>query len=81
MERDLAKKRFPVVDPAVWRGREIEARSDWLHHLSDTEIQGLLTMARDVRQKFGDDPNALLSTTAADFDLGAFEKTLTEVRA
>ena len=75
-----AIKGLPVVDSAVWVGAEIDARNDWLYQLSETEIDGLVSMARTVRQKIGDDPNALLTTTAQDFDLGVFANSLTEIR-
>ena len=75
-----AVKGLAVDDPAVWIGAEIEARDDWLYRLSEAEIDDLALMAGNIRHKFGDDPNALLSTTAEDFDLGGFADRLAEIQ-
>lgn len=65
-----------VVDPSAWTGAEMRARTDWLVELSDTERADLVSMARTVGPRIGDDPNNLLDTTVDDFDLGAFAPVL-----
>jgi len=70
-----------VVDPAGWSRSELLGRSDWIHQLKAEELVSLKAMAQAIEERIGDDPNALLGTTAADFDLGAFGPTLERIRA
>ncbi|MBT7953765.1 MAG: TauD/TfdA family dioxygenase [Rhodospirillaceae bacterium] len=69
----------PAIDPAIWTKEDLASSDDWLHLLSQQEIDGLVQMAGRYRENFGDDPNALLKTTKADFDLGPLSKTLNKV--
>ncbi len=69
----------PVVDPSIWTKEDLSSSKDWLYRLGKVEIDGLVKMAGRYRNKFGDDPNALLKTTQEDFDLGAFGETLPKI--
>jgi hypothetical protein len=69
------------VDPAGWTGTELGARTDWIYPLGAGELASLVAMAKKMCAKIGGDPNALLKTTAADFDLGDFAPTLETIRA
>lgn len=69
-----------VADPAGWTGAELGRRADWIYPLGAGELASLLAMARKVRARIGEDPNALLATTAADFELGDFAPTLEKIR-
>ena len=77
--REPAEPGKPVVDPAVWTGAEIAKRADWLHVLTETELTALAETAARVRREIGDDPNGILRTAAASFDLGAFADAMDEV--
>ena len=77
--REPAEPGKPVVDPAVWTGAEIAKRADWLHVLTETELTALAEIAARVRREIGDDPNGILRTAAASFDLGAFAGAMDEV--
>lgn len=70
----------PVIDPADWTGADLAQREDWIYRLTDGEIGDLLSMAKAVRERIGDDPIGLLRTRREDFDLGAFDDSLTAIR-
>jgi hypothetical protein len=69
----------PIIDPSIWKKKDLTSSKEWLYRLSGSEIKSLLRMANQYRRKFGDDPNALLKTTKSDFNLGAFGKTLFDI--
>lgn len=70
----------PVVDGADWCGRTIENRSDWIYSLSEPEIRDLRAMVSVIREQYGDDPNALLSTAQQDYDLGVFADKVDQIK-
>ena len=79
--RSAAVPGQPVSDPAAWTGSQISARHDWMFQLSANEIAGLKSMAAGLRDRLGDNPNALLRTQRENFDLGPFATTLAAVSA
>jgi hypothetical protein len=68
-----------VVDPSIWKKEDLTANKEWLYQLRSDEIDSLIKMARHHRNKFGDDPNALLYTKRSDFNLGDFGQTLSKI--
>ena len=62
----------PVADPADWTGAELAARTDWRFEATAAESAHLVDMARAAAARLGGDPNRLLATARADFDLGPF---------
>ena len=65
-----------VMDPADWKGSDLETDTRWLYRLKDEDIKALLGMAAQVRVKIGEDPNKLLEMGMTDFPLGSFQPTL-----
>ena len=61
----------PVDDPGAWLPQEFAERSEWRHELSVKEIESLLNMAAQVREKIGNDPSGLLRLNKDAFQLGA----------
>ena len=77
-------KLAPVDDKAGWHGDQLgseAARQGWIYHLSDDEIADLQAMAKAVRPRLNDDPNALLKLDKDDFDLGCFGAGLATIYA
>ena len=62
----------PVADPADWTGAELESRTDWRFEATPAENAHLVDMARAAAARLDGDPNRLLGTSRADFDLGPF---------
>jgi hypothetical protein len=54
-----------ITGPAAWRGDELENNPDWIHYLTQAEIDEL----EAVGHKFLDDDPDLRSTSAADYPL------------
>jgi len=69
----------PVVDPAAWKGKDLQDDSSWLYQLSSKDIAALIDMAKQVRPLIGDDPSRLLALDRTHFNLGAFEETLARI--
>ena len=57
----------PIVHPSAWTGAELARRDDWIHRLSEAEIDAAREVAAALRRV--DEP--LEGLTAADVDLGA----------
>jgi len=55
------------------------AKRDWSRRVSAVELAALQFMIDKASPRVGDDPNALLSMTSADFCVGAFEAILKEI--
>ncbi|MDE0060504.1 MAG: TauD/TfdA family dioxygenase [Defluviicoccus sp.] len=71
-DRPAAGIRREAVDPAGWTGAELEARSDWRFQATAAESAHLVDMARAAAARLNGDPDRLLATARADFDLGPF---------
>ena len=71
MQND-ARAGEPVIDPADWRGAELEQQEGWRQAFSDAEVSDLLRMSQSVRARIGDDPNRLIDVPKDDLDLGCF---------
>ena len=61
-----------AVDPADWTGAGLEARTDWRFAATAAETAHLVDMARAGAARLDGDPDRLLATARADFDLGPF---------
>ena len=77
--REPAEPGKPVVDPAVWAGSEMAARSGWIHTLTDSDIAALGDLVKRVRARIGDNADGLLGITADDLDFGAFAAPMAEI--
>lgn len=79
--RPAARIGKPVIDPAGWVGHDLRATNEWIHQLSDAEIDSLREMARAVRHSVGDDLTRLLAMDRNAFNLGAFDDPMRRVYA
>ena len=70
--RQPAEPGKPAIDPAVWTGAEMSARTDWIYELTDSDIAALGDLAKRLRRTVGDNPDAILAIDPAAVDLGAF---------
>ena len=70
-----------IVDPADWKGSDLETDSRWFYQLKDEDIKALLDMAAQVRARIGEEPNKLLGLERADFPLGSFQPALDSMQA
>lgn len=61
----------PVIDPAAWMPRDLDADGEWLHQWNAAELDALRQMAKSVRPLVGDDPDRLLGLGKDTFNLGA----------
>lgn len=80
-KRSPARLGYPVDDPAAWTGADLQANTNWCHHLSQNEIESLTRLAADVRRRIGDDLSLLIACDRSAFDLGAFDPTMAAIRA
>ncbi len=71
VNREPARPGQPVIDPAVWTGDELAARSDWIHVLSDDEVSALADAVARVKTRIGDNIQGLLSVDPTEVDLGS----------
>jgi hypothetical protein len=77
--REAAVPGRPVVDPAVWTGAEMAARTDWIYELTAADLASLGEMVRKVRERIGNDPDGLLTLRRDELDLGAFAGPMAEI--
>src|SRR3954470_10679094 len=61
----MVTKRIALAGPDVWLGKEMEARSDWIHVLAKDEIEDLQGAVRGVRSA----GLAMYAVTKKDFPL------------
>lgn len=78
--REPAVRGRPVVDPAIWRGDDLDKTRRWIFELDDRDLGSLMAVARSVRKIIGDDPNGLLALPATAFDFGPFTQTISSIR-
>ena len=78
--RNFATPGQPVVDPSVWIGKELDARSDWQVQVEADEFEELEKMAGALRSRVSSDPNGLLALPLSAFDLGRFGKKIDTIR-
>jgi len=80
VHRNHAVAGEPVIDPAHWTGKELEADTSWLERLGAGELDDLKSLADQIRPKIEADPNVLLTLTKEDLPIGRFAETLDRVR-
>ena len=77
--REPAVAGRPVVDPAVWTGAEMSARTDWVYTVSASDIAALGAAVKRLRAAIGDDADGLLGIAPADIDLAGFAAPMADV--
>jgi alpha-ketoglutarate-dependent taurine dioxygenase len=75
-ERKPAEPGKPVIDPADWTGAELNARTDWMYHLTGVELADLDRAIRDVAARGLD----IMEITRDTFALPVLGPRLAEVR-
>ena len=80
VHRNHAVAGEPVIDPADWTGKELEADDSWIIRLEEDALSDLKDLADQIRPKIKYDPNVLLSLTKEDLPIGRFAGTVEEVR-
>ncbi len=75
-DRQPAQAGQVVVDPAGWCSVDMAASRDWLYELSEAEVDAIIRVVRT----FDADKIDLMKLSRADFDFGAFNHTLRDIR-
>ena len=70
----------PVIDPAAWTGKALEANNSWIIELDHGALDDLKYLADQLRPKIKGNPNALLNFTKDDMPIGRFTGVLDCVR-
>ena len=72
--------RRPVIDPAAWTGKALEADTSWIIELDHGALDDLKYLADQLRPKIEGNPGALLNFTRDDMPIGRFTGVLDRVR-
>lgn len=80
IRREPAVAGRPVVDPADWKGSDLDKNRRWMFQLDERDVSQLLSVAADVRRIIGNDPNGLIKLPAEVFRFGAFAEKIAAIR-
>ncbi len=70
----------PVIDPADWTGKALEADPSWIIELDAGALSDLKELADQLRPKVEENPNVLLNLTKDDMPIGRFTGVMDYVR-
>ncbi|MDB5825041.1 MAG: Taurine catabolism dioxygenase TauD [Herminiimonas sp.] len=79
--REAAQAGKRVTDPADWTGEKLKADQRWVYQLDADDLAAIRTMTSAVRDRIGNDPNALLALPSHALDLGHLESKVAKMRA
>ena len=70
----------PVIDPADWTGKELEADTSWIFESDGDALVDLKRLADQLRPKIRENPNALLDIAKDEMPIGRFTDVVDRVR-